>query len=725
MRECRMRNRAFQAAALVYLLGAGVVGAAEEAAVRSVVAEPNPMAQRVIGRIEQAVDNGQIDGAMEELDQLRALRGGGLVSFDSVHLVPLPRAIEQLLLEEAHAPLLAAYRRVTDPVVDGLMQRRPDDETLARIEREFFACSHGDDAAFARACHWMDQYQFGRAAALFGRVATVHPDPSMDRSALFARWIVATCRAGRVAEAKKLLQQLDAGRDGEGALIAIARRELAKAEQQVAAARAQRAPAQSRWRTEQVWRGEVIAGPRRSLSPLVELRHNAKPKTREQLLKSWRGLDLVPRHALAIDDDLAYFRDHRATRCVALPSGKEQWAADDDIEPVRSMTGYGGVPLYRRVGDPKGFEERFIVGDPLAHEAAVVGDMVVVIEGQGALGVLDCVNIHRFNRKKKLYATAMAFRDARSGKLLARLGRCQLPASEPDGMTPDAPFRGVQFLCMPAADAQRLYVATSAGHTVWLHAIDRAAIRRADGGAPPVGWSVALCVEASLPPGTGQPVGLAATDDQVYVSTGESVIVALDAADGSPRWATRYEATRIDVPKGITAPHQERYRPVGWSLNRIILTNSYLVAAPTDARRLVILDRWTGRTIATPAPLGMGGHPMRGQLLLGVDEDAAWVSSNSELVGVRLDDGQVFWRAKWGGKPGRPRVRDGLVLAPIGSGKQVTLAAFDLHAEGRRVAEHKIQLPSEDAIMSLHPTGDALYAWGIDSLYRLEPQAKE
>lgn len=69
--------------------------------------------------------------------------------------------------------------------------------------------------------------------------------------------------------------------------------------------------------------------------------------------------------------------------------------------------------------------------------------------------------------------------------------------------------------------------------------------------------------------------------------------------------------------------------------------------------------------------------------------------------------------------PGRPVLDAGLAIVPYRAADKTAIAVFDLHDGGRVLADQPVQLPDDDAVLSVHPTADHIIAWSIDRLYAL------
>jgi outer membrane protein assembly factor BamB len=146
--------------------------------------------------------------------------------------------------------------------------------------------------------------------------------------------------------------------------------------------------------------------------------------------------------------------------------------------------------------------------------------------------------------------------------------------------------------------------------------------------------------------------GLAFADGTLYVTTGLAELIALDPANGRPRW-------RVNLP----APSRGSPTVAG---NRILV--------PTIGNQLLGLDAadgrqvWTHRATATATvPLGLPAPAVEG-------DTAVAGFASGELVALRVADGRVLWTES---------------LAPAGSVSLADVAgirALPVIADGRAIA---------------------------------------
>ena len=190
--------------------------------------------------------------------------------------------------------------------------------------------------------------------------------------------------------------------------------------------------------------------------------------------------------------------------------------------------------------------------------------------------------------------------------------------------------------------------------------------------------------------------GCAFADGTLYVATGMAELMALNPADGKPRW-------RVKLP----APARGAPAVAGGRIYVPTIENRLIAFSAQDGGR-----QWTYRAQPTPAvPLGLPAPAIDGDFLV-----AGFASG--ELIALRPDDGQVIWTESLAGRGlgglgdiagvhGLPVIHEGRVYA-MGMGG--TSLAVDLRS-GRRLWERGIggtstPVPIGDWLLLMGRSGD-------------------
>ncbi|TAJ01869.1 MAG: hypothetical protein EPO68_18485, partial [Planctomycetota bacterium] len=141
---------------------------------------------------------------------------------------------------------------------------------------------------------------------------------------------------------------------------------------------------------------------------------------------------------------------------------------------------------------------------------------------------------------------------------------------------------------------------------------------------------------------------LAWSEGRLIAQTNLGVVAALDPDTGEALWSASYDSIQQSAVRGMG----EQRRPTVWRNAPPVATDGVVIAAPTDASELFVLDAQDGhRLLALPhgrfgwakAP---GAYP---SVLLGADRDGVWLGSAPDsrsgpgLIGRWTRDGG--WRA--------------------------------------------------------------------------------
>lgn len=682
----------------------------------------NDAQKRLFDQCDALLAEGEYAQAMGLIDLLKKGREENLFPIDKYHYIPISRALDQLILR--HGPkAMAAYQNHVDPYVEGMLKRTAvsDQEALFQhIAEEYFLSSFGDQAAYNAACYWLDRGQPVRAAIYFQKVHESYPSPDVPGDELQLKWAFAEASAGHVDKARQLRQGVDAEKIESKALVAYVDRQLKEAAKP-SERREQKDSAVAKLIALDLWEAEPIGEPRLQYSPRFIVKQGDLVKTYEQLAQAWLKTEWLPNYLAVMDEGRVYYRSHESTLALQEEDGRKIWQTEAKIEPNGSLAAARSVKLYRRPGEPSEFEERFIFGDPLKHQLAIIDDWVVYIEGQSGLALRENVNGFRFNRAGRIYATALAFLDKKTGKLVTRIGSCGLPIADPS--TQNRPYDQAKFLTVPIHDDDRLYLAVLKSYTIQVSAIAKSKIREGKD-QPEAIWSTAIAPESYRSRGTGMPVKMLLRDDILYVSTAHGVVAALNAKSGKALWATRYEPTKKTVPDSFTGPEAEHVRPVGWRGNSLSVTDQYVIVAPLDTRALVVMDRWTGQRVSQKFPVGDGNYVARLQLLLTVENNLAWIMTNHQVIAYDYVNQKAVWKTKIQGKPGNPIVANQHLLIPVNTGKEAHLLAINMRVAQEEITTRKIEVNGMEQIFSVHVDSDSIYLWDFKQLYRVKASAE-
>ena len=595
------------------------------------------------------------------LQHLIDTAGDALATEDHLVYHPVRRKVE-LVLSDLPEGGLAAYRAEVDGQVRALVASpgsSRDETALRTIAERFFLSSSGDEAAFALACLYLDQHQFLRARRVLLRVLRDHPQPSVPRAAMLVRLALAAHRSGDVEGARaawKALEALGARGLPAGTRDTVRREVFGRAPGPApATADGDRAlrptplglfpepPANSLerprglWLVGREWPFALTAPNARIRTIGVHMVHvgtttvRGAAAVRDSLLARWEQSGWHPTGALLFRDGLAYFKSHGGVLCVDAATGKVRWQTKPTTEKTTTRTSYVAFHFGGTQGDvPRQTHEVLQFGDRLGKALGLVGDTLYHLEDHHRAqwsvrrGVqVMVVNGKRVVRPQKKVATGnrLAALDARSGKVRWRLGRT---LDEGD------PFKAVRFLAMPVPCGGRLLVPVETQNELFLAALDPGTGRQV--------WRTFLCAYTSSVQAPWYGVGLARNGSEVYVATGQGVVLGLDGIDGAVRWASRYER---DFEQGTARIFYGR-SVLGWHENRVFAIGRRIVVLPSDAEQILTFDAHTGGLRNALDTRGL-------RYCLGLAHGSLFVGSDRDVRRLALDTGRTRWRLSLGG----------------------------------------------------------------------------
>jgi len=166
--------------------------------------------ERMLLEAQRAEQDGRWERTIELYQRLLDEASEELVAVSPRLLLPMRTVVEERL-GNLPGDGLAAYRRRGDPRARPLFEaavRRSREAALAEVARRFLLSSVGDDALDRLATRWLARGQAGRALRAWRRLLRVYPDSDLSPGSVAAKLAAALARLGRVAEARKLLQNL-------------------------------------------------------------------------------------------------------------------------------------------------------------------------------------------------------------------------------------------------------------------------------------------------------------------------------------------------------------------------------------------------------------------------------------------------------------------------------------------------------------------------------------
>ena len=656
--------------------------------------------------------------------------GNALATEDNLIYHPVRRKAERLLAELPEVGL-ETYRAEVDGQVQallGALEHPRDEQALAAVAERYFLSSRGDDAAFVLGCLYLDQHQYLRARRLFLRILRHHPEASVPRGAVLVRLALACHRSGDAEGAREAWAQLQDSRNDRlsPAVVAAVRREVVEGAPKVDVVVEDGTRPTAGGRFADVPPGSLerprglqlvdrqhdfdlmppssnvrihIAG--RSIQPGGQ----ASGAIRGHLAARWEECGWSPTGSMLFRDGLAYFKSHHGVVCLDPATGKTRWEAKPEA-PTQTRTSYvsfsGGAFGNRAPTQPY---EVMLFGDRLGKAVAVLGDTLYHIGdhhqaswAHQSIRRVVVVNGKQVVQEQKQTAQGnrLVALDAATGKVRWERGRT---LDEKD------PLRAVRFLAVPIQCGGRLLVPVESRNEMALVALE-----------PDTGelvWRVFLCAYTASMQAPWHGVGLARHGSEVFVSTGQGVVLALDGIDGDIRWASRYPRTFLE------GSHVNMFyqRGVGgWHENRVLPSGPRVAVLPSDAEQILVFDAHSGQ-LAQRLPSG----GMR--YCLGADGGDLFVGSDAKVRRIELESGKARWEVGLGGSRrgyGRGFLAADALYVP--SGRDILRIAADT---GRTETRLRAALPDEELVGSLFSDGQRFMVYGLGRVYSLKSGATE
>ncbi|VAX39660.1 hypothetical protein MNBD_PLANCTO02-2543, partial [hydrothermal vent metagenome] len=117
----------------------------------------------------------------------------------------------------------------------------------------------------------------------------------------------------------------------------------------------------------------------------------------------------------------------------------------------------------------------------------------------------------------------------------------------------------------------------------------------------------------------------------IFYSTNLGAVIAIDATDGTTKWAMTYRSQR---PKKISKYNSDAYQ----SLTPCLYYQGIVIAAPNDSGKIFAIDAPTGRLLWE--------QTLRGgtEQLLGIGKHGTLIASGKRLYGIDVLSGKIRWQ---------------------------------------------------------------------------------
>jgi outer membrane protein assembly factor BamB len=636
-------------------------------------------------------------------------RPGGTLSTVDGRVYRPTRAVATEMLAAMPREGLEGYRLWADGEAKGIagdVNICVEAEALDPVVRRFFLSSLGDDAALRLASLAIDRHDHRTARRLLTAILTTYPDPSVDRGAVLARLALACARLGDRAGAAAAWAKLSALPNKTLSPAA-----LAAIEEQVMSGGVPKEPPGADWAMafgsalRRGWTADLPPG-QISLTDTLWTIHwestfalevatgrRVMPRgagQRNMLVGWWDQSKAVPACQPVIAADRVFFKTVDSLVCCSLATGRRLWEIKEHVAAEKNPN----APSYAYYGPWDPAPPALFI-DQLGRSLSVIDNRVYHIEENSRSTSHDrgvVVVPGRPQPAEPLDGNSLSAHEASTGKRLWRLGR------ESDEKKP---FAAVRFLAVPAPCMDRLLVPVEDNGEMML-----VALNPADGS--PV-WKTFLCTDTTAKRFVSRSVGLWVDGTEVLVASGKGVVFALDGADGSLAWASRYEPA---TPKesGNMKPSTRSRRdmsPDGFQENYIGVDGNTVVVGPTDRDSILALDRRSGTFLYAQ-------DVKDPRCCVGTADGGLFVAGGEGVARLDIARGDWTWRHATRDIRGRGVLAGDALYIP--AGKRVL--RLD-HRTGKLLVDLLAKLPADDPVGNVLIAGPHILVGGMDRLASL------
>ena len=465
---------------------------------------------------------------------------------------PVQDEIEQTLSALPPEALKVYRLRADGEAASVLAAARNQDQyelALGEVVRRYFLSSMGDDAAYELAGLHLDRYESLPALRLLEKVLKHYPEPSVSKTEMQMRQVVAYALSGNADAASASMEALRASSDGDvppeltawleaGGGMSSGVQVASDASQWAMpfgnASHTGTAPSidlgSSTNGLTLAWQQKFVLTLPQELEGIVRQKESIEEKVPE-LLKAWRAVDWMPTGQVLIDGGRIYFKKDDRLVCLSGETGEVDWMgfrngfAGDGVSTRLRQFGnrglrVGGAGQEQTTGplDPDTLQS---FNDHVSQGMTLVDNKVITLEGRPldlTAPSSDDANT-RFGwsresptRKRENWMVAY---HAGNGKL-----KWYRTAGELGGENESSAC----FLGAPVPYGSLLYTTVLEQNSLWLYAVNVADGKTA--------WRKFLCDEEPGGVSRFSAPSVAIAGGEVYVSTGAGLAFGLDAISG-------------------------------------------------------------------------------------------------------------------------------------------------------------------------------------------------
>ena len=514
---------------------------------------------------------------------------------------------------------LHEYRIVADAEARAILaQVNPDNEVdqLAKVVRQYFISSLGDDAAYRLACMHMDEWDFVAARRLLEKTTRMHPDPSIARSDLLIRLALACAKAGDSQAARLALDELQklAAREvvpdslvaavkeavENGAPLAVASEIIegwpmpmgtAGRDGLMGGLPGKPVEKNRLWTEQPVYQYEYrvpeLVGKEQMMGTPQQ-----QNQSRNEIVSRWEKGGWTPNAQVALSGALPPTQTPNEPRWYE-PRPRQRV---DRIEQKKVQIENGARVWVQNVyygnqqkpDTPTSQEEIAMFGDRTGKCMALIDDTLYHIEGKLYTGMGPGQRVMMWNngRQSSLELVESLVAVDVTDKARGKRVKWRFPKDDEAG-------GDVRFLAAPTPVGERLLVPAIINQELMLLGLKK------DTGE--VAFKTSLCTPEASEVNRWASVGIAVVGSEAYVASGFGVVFSVDAGTGDVLWAVRYQRSEPDSEGThgniIIASRRRMQNLPGFDEDVIIPRGDKLLLAASDSDQVQCLSRATGQLL--------------------------------------------------------------------------------------------------------------------------------
>ncbi|MEX2214570.1 MAG: PQQ-binding-like beta-propeller repeat protein [Phycisphaeraceae bacterium] len=625
---------------------------------------------------------------------------------------------------------LSEYRIVADSEARAILaQINPDNEKdqLAKVIRQYFISSLGDDAAYRLACIYMDEWDFVAARRLLDKTTRVHPDASMSRADLLVRLSLACAKAGDSLAARAALDELQKLATNEAvsaSLVAAVRDVVENGAPLLAASEVVEGwpmslgsagrdgimaglpgkPVEKNrlWTEQPLYQFESYRVPELVSRGQMMGTPQTQPQSRNEIISRWEKGGWTPNAQVVLRGGTAFVKTHNELRWYDLATRKLVDKIEQEKIKLEAGAKVWPQNLYyygnqQKPNAPSTQEEIAMFGDRTGKAMTLVDDTLYHIEGKLYTGMGQRMMMWNNGKQSSLTMietlAAVDVSDAGKGKRI----KWRFPKEDEAGAD-------VRFLGAPTPVGDRLLVPVISNQELMLVGLKK------DTGE--VVFKTTLCNPEMSELNRWASVGISIVGSEAYVASGFGVVFSVDAGTGDVLWAVRYKRSE-PVDQGnssnqiVFGGRRMMQNLSGFDEDVIIPRGDKLILTASDSDEIQCLNRATGKLVWR-SPRNKATY------VLGVINDSLYIAGREAVRRYGISSGKLERESQVKDSLGRGALTPQGVYLPV----KHEIIRFDADSL-EPVGKLRVASSHQDPVGNLFADGKHLVAAGLDRIYSL------